>query len=149
MLEEKIYKDYVEALKSQNKPKTAFLSYIRAEIKNAAIHLKKDKVEDAEVIAIFNKQIKRLEETKESAIKAGKPELIEQCQREMAILGEYLPKPLEEGELVKLVDTVIAELNAATIKDMGRVMKEVLARAEGKAEAKKVSEMVRSKLTPA
>ena len=147
MLEEKIYQDYVEALKAKNKSKTDFLSLIRAELKNQAIDLKKEKLEDPEVLAVLKKQQKRLQDTKESISSSQRQDLLEDVERELAILNEYLPPALSEEELSKIIDEVIAETGASTMKDMGRVMKEVLARVGAQADSKKVSQLVKNKLS--
>lgn len=146
-LEEKIYKDYVEALKARNKPKSDFLSFIRAELKNSAIELKKDKLEDAEVLNSLKKQKKRLEESLEMMQKSQREDVLSGIKAELAILDGYLPRQLSEAELTSLVDETIKETGASSIKDMGRVMKEVLAKAGASADSKKVSETVKAKLT--
>jgi hypothetical protein len=147
MLEEKIYKDYLEALKSKDKHKREFLSFIRAELKNAAIELRIKELDDSEVLKVLKKVRRRLGETKESIASSGRKEYIESLDRELAILDGYLPKPLSEPELLEIIDQVISELGASSLKDMGRVMKEVLAKVGVRVEAKKVSEIVKSKLS--
>jgi hypothetical protein len=148
MLEDKIYKDYVEALKAKNRAKSDFLSFVRAEIKNNAITLKKDKLEDTEVLAVLKKQKKQLEEAKETIKDSQRQEEVKNLQNELAILDEYLPKQLSESELTLIIEQVIKETNASAIKDMGRVMKEVLAKVGAAADSKKVSDIVKAKLIP-
>jgi len=148
MLEDKIYKDYVEALKAKDREKSGFLSFIRAELKNNAITLKKDKLDDVEVLNVLKKQKKQLEETKETIKDTQRDDLVKNLQKEIALLGEYLPKQLEDSELASVIEQTIKELGAATIKDMGKVMKEVLAKVGAAADSKKVSEIVKVKLTP-
>ena len=147
MLEEKIYQDYVAALKAKDKHKTDFLSLIRAELKNHAINLKKEKLEDDEVLAVLKKQQKRLQDAKESIASSQRQDLIDNIEQELAIVSEYLPEPLQEEELAKIIDSVIAETGASSMKDMGRVMKEVLAKVGAQADSKKVSQLVKDKLS--
>ena len=147
MLEDKIYQDYTQALKAKERQKIDFLSLIRADIKNQAINLKKDKLEDNETLAVLKKSQKKLQDAKESIIKSGRAELLQDLEKEIAILAEYLPKPLEDTQLLKIVTAVISELGASTMKDMGKVMKEVLARIGVRADSKKVSSLVKEKLT--
>ncbi|MEI8348567.1 MAG: GatB/YqeY domain-containing protein [Candidatus Omnitrophota bacterium] len=149
MLEEKIYKDYIEALKAKDKHKTVFLSFMRAELKNSALALKKDKLEDNEVLAVFKKQKKHLEETKETISSSGRVDAISEVERELSLLDEYLPVSLSDSELTVIIDQVITEIGATSVKDMGRVMKQVMATAGARADAKKVSDLVRKKLVPA
>lgn len=147
MLEERVYKDYLEAFKGKNKQRAGFLSFIRAELKNSAINLRKDKLDDNEVLSVLKKQKKRLEETKQSIISSERFELLENTEKELAVLEEYLPKPLTEDELSDAVDRGISKAGATSMKDMGKVMKEVLAEAGVRVDAKKVSELVRNKLS--
>ena len=148
MLEDKIYQDYTQALRAKDRQKIDFLSLIRADIKNQAINLKKDKLEDAEVLAVLKKTQKKLQDAEESITKSGRTDLIEGLEKELAILGQYLPEPLEEAKILEIVNTVINEISASSMKDMGKVMKEVLARVGVRADSKKVSSLVKEKLSP-
>ncbi len=147
MLEDTIYKDYLAALKNRDKPKIEFLSFIRAELKNSAINLKKEKLDDSEALAVLKRQKKRLQETKESVIASERMDILKDTEKELALLGEYLPKPLREEELLLLVNQAIAQLNASSLKDMGRVIKEVLEKSGGRADSRRTSELVKDKLS--
>ena len=148
LLEDKIYKDYVDALKARDKPRTDFLSFIRAELKNKAISLKKERLNDAEVVGVLNKQKKHLEETKDSISSSSRKELIDSVNNELAVLEKYLPQSLDEADVINIIDEVIAELGAASMKDMGKVMKQVLEKISGRADSQRISEIVRQKLSP-
>ncbi|MCM8823901.1 MAG: GatB/YqeY domain-containing protein [Candidatus Omnitrophica bacterium] len=147
MLEERIYEDYIKALKLRDKHKIDFLSFIRAEIKKLAIDSKKDRLCDEEVLGVLRKQRKRLQEAKDSISSSQRWDKIEELDKDIAILDDYLPKELSSEELEKIIEEVILEVNALTIKDMGKVMKEVMAKVGIKADTKKVSELVRAKLS--
>ncbi len=146
MLEDTIYSDYVAAMKSQDKHKTEFLSFIRAAFRNAAIDLKVKKIEDKDALSVLQKQQKRLLDTKESVAKSGRTDLIEAADQELAMLAVYLPKALSAPELAQIVSETIAALNASSMKDMGRVMKEVAVKIAGRADTKAVSDLVKTKL---
>jgi len=146
MLEDKIYQDYVTALKAKDKAKTEFLSFIRADLKNQAIELRKDKLADDEALAVLKKQQKRLQDSKESFAASGRIELIQNLEKELTLLAEYLPTPLADEELAKIVKDTISKLGASSMKDMGNVMKEVLAKAGARADSKKVSNLVKENL---
>jgi len=148
MLEDKIYQDYTQALRAKDRQKIDFLSFIRADIKNQAIDLRKGKLEDGEVLAVLKKAQKKLQDTKESIAKSGRTDLLEGMEKELAILTEYLPKPLEEAKLLEIVNAVISELSASSMKDMGKVIKETLARVGVRADSKKISNLVKEKLSP-
>jgi hypothetical protein len=147
MLEDKIYQDYVASMKAQTKEKTEFLSFIRAAFRNVAIDLKVKKLEDKDALVVLQKQQKRLMDTKDSLKSSGRADLIEANDKELAMLAEYLPKGLSQEEVSAIITETIASLGAATMKDMGRVMKEVSAKIAGRADAKSVSELVKAKLS--
>jgi uncharacterized protein YqeY len=149
MLEDKIYKDYVEALKNRNRDKSDFLSFVRSELKNSAINLRKDKLEDNETLDILKRIKKRLEEAKESVGSSGRTDFLEKTEKEIGILNEYLPKPLEENEILAIIERVISDVGASSLKDMGKVMKEVMAQVGAKADSKAVSDLVKRKLSSA
>ena len=134
-------------MKAKDRPKSEFLSLIRSELKNHAINSKKDKLEDNEVMAILKKQQKKLIEAKEMMAKSGRDDLLAGLEKELAILNIYLPKPISDDEITKIVTEVVAELGASTMKDMGQVMKEVLAKIGPAADSKTVSNLVRAKLS--
>lgn len=145
-LEKKIYDDYVVAMKARDKAKIGFLSFVRGEMKNLAIDLKRKELEDSDVITVLKKQQKRLMEAKEMIVSSGRSEQLAELENEIKLLAGYLPEPLTKEELEKQIEQVISDLNATTMKDMGRVMKEVLSRAGARADNKIVSELVKSKL---
>ncbi|MDP8290400.1 MAG: GatB/YqeY domain-containing protein [Candidatus Susulua stagnicola] len=147
MLENKIYQDYTQALRDKNRQKIDFLSLIRSDIKNQAISLRKNKLEDTEVLSVLKKAQKKLQDAKESIVKAERTDLLEDIEKELIILSEYLPKPLAENELIEIIDTTINKISASSIKDMGQVMKEVLAKTGVRADSKTVSNLVKTKLS--
>ena len=146
MLEERIYRDYLQALKDKDRHRIEFLSFIRAELKNVAIELKKDKLQDNQVWEVLKKQKKRLSEIKETALSSNRSDVLRAIEKELAILESYLPQPLSETELSTVIDEVISQLSAISLKDMGRVIKAVLEKVGARAEPKEVSRLVREKL---
>lgn len=147
MLEDRIYKDYITALKSKDKTKTQFLSFLRSELKNQSISLKKEKLEDSEAIAILKKQKKRLAESKDVIKQSGREDLIKNIDTEISILDDYLPQPLPKGEVIKIIDEAVSEAEAHSLKDMGKVMKLCLEKLSGRADSKEVSNLVKEKLS--
>jgi len=147
MLEDKIYKDYIQALKSRDKEKVQFLSFLRAELKNHAKSLKKEKLEDSLALDILKKQKKRLLESKEFIDKSDREDLIKKAENEIAVIDGYLPQPLPRQEVVKIIDEVISEIGAFSMKDMGKVMKLALERLASRADSKEVSGIVKGKLS--
>ena len=81
-------------------------------------------------------------------VKSQRSELLENADKELVLLSGYLPEPLSQKELLEVIDAVIAETGASSAKDMGSVMKGVLARVGSRAEARQVSSLVKQKLSP-
>lgn len=147
MLEEKILSDYKEAMKARDALKSTALNFLRAEVNNVAIAKKKNKLEDSEIISVIRKQIKEHQDSIEQFSKGNRLDLADKESKELTLLKSYLPPELPEEELKKIIEEVILTTGAAGMKDMGRVMKEVTAKAAGQADGKLLSELVRERLS--
>jgi len=146
-LEEKIYNDYIQARKAKESHKIEFLSLVRSELKNAAIDSKKEKLDDNQVLTILKKQQKRLLDAKETIASSERKDLIDNLNKELEILKKYLPQPLTDTQVSAIIDEVVTQTGASSMKDMGRVMKEVIAKVGVRADSKKVSILVKEKLS--
>ncbi len=142
MIEEKINNDIKEAMKSKNPVKVTTLRMLKAAIKNVAIRKKIDLLEDADIFQIVAKQIKQRKDSIESFSKGKREDLVEKENREMEILQAYLPEQLPEQEIIAIVKEAIIEINAQSRSDMGKVMKIVLEKVKGRADAKIISGIV-------
>jgi uncharacterized protein len=147
MLEDRIYADYIKAVKERDKPKREFLSFLRSCLKNKAIDLKKDKLDDSQALEVLDKEKKKLIETKESIKGSEKAEQIKDVEYEINIIDAFLPQPLTQEEVSQIIDKAIKQEKAESVKDMGRVMKKVLAQTLARANSKQVSLIVRERLS--
>ena len=147
MLEEKIFNDYKEAMKSRDILKASVLSFLRAEMINVAIAKKKNYLDDNEVIAVIRKQVKGRQEAIEQFKRGSRQDLVDKESKELEILKFYLPQELCEDEIKKMIEEVIADTGAQGMKDMGKVMKELNCRISGRADGKLVSDLVRERLS--
>jgi len=146
-LEEKILKDYQQAMKQRDTVKSSVLSFLRASLSNFAIEKSKEKLDDADVITVIKRHIKQCQDSIEQ-FKAGKrEELAKKETQELSILKSYLPVQLNAEEIKKIIDKVISESGATSIKEMGKVMKEVMVEVSGRADGKQVSQLVKDRLT--
>jgi uncharacterized protein YqeY len=148
MLEQQILKDYQEAMKSRDTIKSTLLSCVRAEINNAAIKEKKNKLDDNGIIAVIRKQIKQHQDSIEQFQKGGRTDLVDKEAKELEVLKSYLPPQLSSDEIKKIIEEVILATGATGLKDMGKVMKEALAKIGSGADTKLVSDLVKDRLTP-
>ena len=145
MLVEKLKKDMIEAMKNKDKEKLTVIRMVKAALDKERID-KKAEVNDDLLIDVVNKQVKMRNDSLEEFKKANRADLIKQTEEELEILKDYLPEQLSEEEVITIIEEVINEVNAETIKDMGKVMKEVTPKVKGKTDMKFVSEIIKSKL---
>lgn len=145
MLVEKLKQDMVEAMKSKNKERLTVIRMIKAALDKERIDNKKE-INDEVLIDVVGKQIKMRNDSIEEFEKAKRDDLVQKTKKELEILEEYLPEQLTEEEIMKIVEETIHELEATSMKDMGKVMKELTPKVKGKANMKVVSDIIKSKL---
>ncbi len=143
--EAKLMEELKKAIKEKDQVRVSVIKLLRAELKNAKIAKMADLTEE-DFIKILRKEVKKREEAIEMYRKGGREDLAKQEEEELKILKEYLPPELSEAELERIIDEAIEKVGATSMKDMGKVMKEVMAKVAGRADGSKVSAMVRSKL---
>ena len=134
-----------QAMREKDQIKLNALRLCISSIKLAEVETGKQ-LEDLEIFAVLQKEIKTKEETISEAEKAGRSEMIAPIQAEIDYLKEYLPKELSDEELTDLVKSIIDETGAATIKDMGKVMKQAIEKAAGRAANNRISQKARELL---
>ena len=148
MLEERLNEDMKASLKGGNQARLSTLRMLRSAI---LVEKKKDvsitTLPDSEAIRAFQSYAKKLKDSIAEYQKLGKTDDVAKIQSELKIVEEYLPATLSEAESRELVRAVVSELNASSMKDMGRVMKEVQTRAQGRGDGKLLSDLVRSSLS--
>ena len=146
-LEEKIGQDYVQAMKARDSFTSSVLSFLRAQIKNVKVDKRLEIVPDEDVISVIKKQAKqRLDSI--TQFKAGnRTDLAQKEEKELAILRAYLPPEMPAEKLKSIIEEVILANGAVSIKDMGRVMKDVLARTAGQADNQTLGALVKERLT--
>jgi uncharacterized protein len=147
MLEERLEQDMRAALKAGEQARLSTLRMLRSQI---LLEKKKDasrqSLSDDEVTAVINAYAKKLRESAAEYEKLGRPGEAATIREELSVVQGYLPQPLTEAEARDLVKQVLAELQLTSVKEFGRAMKEVQARAKGRADGKLLSEIVRASL---
>lgn len=143
---DKISQDLTAAMRAKDQLRLDTLRMAKAALMNREVE-KKRALDDAESQQVMAGMIKQRRDSIEQFRNGGRPELADKEQAEIAILEAYLPPPLDAAELESIVADAIAEAGATSPKDMGRVMKGVMARLAGRAaDGKIVSELVKKKL---
>jgi len=137
--------DLKDAMRSNNEVKRRTLRMVLSAVKLSEIE-KGAKLEEALIIAILQKEIKGRNEAISDAERANRPDLISENQAEIRVLETYLPKQMEESELRALIQSVILEIGATSPADMGKVIKAVFPKVQGRAPNDRVSAIVRQLL---
>jgi uncharacterized protein YqeY len=145
-LRDRLAEDLKLAMKSKDQLRMDVIRMIKAAILNKEIELKKD-LDDAEMSRIMTTLIKQRRESVMQYEHAHRAELADKERKEISIIETYLPQTLSPQELEHLIASVLTETGARSLKDMGAVMKAVMARLAGQAvDGKLVSDLVRAKL---
>ena len=144
-LEERLIEDQLQATRAKDRFSLNVIRVRRAELNNASI-AKKGPLETDEELAVLTREIKRRQEALKDYERAGRPELLEELQREIALLQRYLPPQLSEAELEELVEQALRETGAASKRDLGKVMGWLMPRVKGRADGSLVRRLVESKL---
>ena len=144
-MNEQIKNDLVSAMKNHDKFLTSVLRMLKSAIQSETIN-KKSELTDDEIIAVIKKQVKIRTSSLEEYHKYNRTDLANDLQKEIDILSKYLPEELSEAELEKVIDDTITELNATSIKDMGKVIKQVKESVGSRADMTLVSKIVKDKL---
>ena len=142
MLKEKLLEDLKSAMKEKNTNKKNAVQMVRT----AILQIEKDKgieVSDEQIIDIIAKEVKKRKDSLSDFEKANRQDLIDQINEEINVLEEYLPEQLSDEELEKIISKIVVDVEASSIKDMGKVMKEAKIEIGAKADGKRINEMVK------
>jgi uncharacterized protein YqeY len=146
---EQIQKDLVDAMRSRDELRLSTLRMVKSALKNREVE-KMAPLDDKESQQILSTLIKQRKESVEQFSKGGRQELADKETAEIALIEAYMPKAAGEDQIIAGVKAVIAEMGSPTLKDMGTVMKNVMARFNGaglRIDGKQVSEAVKLELT--
>jgi len=140
-----ISRDTKEAMKGRDRPRVEALRMLSSALKNAEIEEGRTLKEDEEM-AILRRQLKQREESAEAFRNAGREEQARAEEAEAGIVLDYLPAPLSDEELDRLVEEAINETGATSMREMGSVMGRANAIAGNRADGRRLSQLVRTRL---
>lgn len=146
MLKEKLLEDLKECMKTKSVIRKNVVQMVRA----AILQVEKDKqivLNDNQIIDIIAKESKKRKDSLVDYEKSGREDLISAVKEEIEILSEYLPKQLSEEELEEQIKQIIAEEQATSMKDMGKVMKSAKEKIGARADEKTINEVVKKLLS--
>ena len=139
---EEVRAEMVTAMKNKDKERKDSLSMLLSALKNKAIDKREDLTPDEEN-EVIKKEIRQTKETLETA-PADRTDIIEQCEKRLAVYKEFVPEDLSEDAIREIVKGVLSDLGIATptAKDKGKIMKELMPKVKGKAEGSVVNKIV-------
>ena len=144
-LKETLMNDLKQAMKDKDTVRKNTVQLIRSGV----LQIEKDKqitLDDEGVLDVIAKELKKRRDSMPDFEKSGRQDLIDQLKQEIEALLGYLPKQLTEDEVKAIVDRVVDELQATSMKDMGKVMAALAAETKGRADNKVISQYVKEKL---
>ena len=146
-LKGQITDDVKSAMKAGDKDRLKVLRLITAAIKQVEVD-QRIEVDDATTLDILNKMVKQRRDSIDQYVKGNRQDLADVEQAEIEIIQAYLPEQLSEADLDKLIDEAIAATGAESIRDMGKVMGAIKAKAQGRADMGVVGALVKARLNP-
>jgi uncharacterized protein len=147
-ISDQIQKDMVDAMRSRDELRLSTLRMVKAAIKNKEVD-KRAPLDDKEVQQVLATLIKQRRDSIEQFTKGGRQELADKEAAEIKLIEDYLPKAMGEEQIAEVVKSTIAEMGTPTMKDMGTVMKNVMAKLQAtgaRVEGKTVSDLVKKHL---
>ncbi len=143
---ERLQEDLKNSMKAKDGTRVSVLRFLLAAVKNREI-ANKGPLEDEQVLQEITSSAKRRRESIDAFREAGRQDLVEKEEAELAILNDYLPERMSEEDLRSLIQEVITATGASSMGDLGAVMKQVMPRISGQADGKLVNQIVREILS--
>lgn len=142
MLKEKLLEDLKVCMREKKEVRKNAIQMVRA----AILQVEKDKaiqLEDEQIVELIAKEVKKRKDSIQDYIKGGREDIVEQVQEEITVLSEYLPQQLSKEEITKIVKEIVIQVEATSIKDMGKVMKVAKEKMGASADGKTINEVVK------
>ncbi len=146
-IREKIMNDMKTAMRDKDQVRLDTIRFLQSAIKNREIENRPNPLTPDDVLAVIKKMAKQRKESIEQYQAASRQDLVDKEAAELKVIESYLPTQMSKEQVEAVVGEVIAETKASSIKDMGTVMKAVLAKTAGAADGKMISEVIKSKLS--
>ena len=142
---ERLENELKEAMRARDQDRTDVLRLTLTSLRAAEKEVQRPLKEDEE-LHVLQRERKRRAEAAEAFRSAGREEQAAKEERELAVIEEFMPEPVDEDELERIIDDAIAETGATSLRDLGRVMADVMPQVAGRADGSVVSQLVREKL---
>ncbi|MBL4583574.1 MAG: GatB/YqeY domain-containing protein [Pseudomonadales bacterium] len=134
-----------DAMRAKDKPRLGVIRLALSELKRVEVD-ERIELEDERVLVILDKMLKQRKDSFTQFTDAGRIDLADQEAFEVTVLKEFMPEPLSEDEIIKLIDDAISKTGAASMKEMGKVMGILKPQMQGRADMAEVSKVIKSRL---
>jgi uncharacterized protein YqeY len=141
----RLEEELTNAMRARDQERTDTLRLTLASLRSAEKEVQRPLKEDEE-LHVLQRERKRRLEAAEAFRSGGREEQAAKEERELAVIQEFMPEPIGEEELEQIIDDAIAETGATSLRDLGRVMADVMPQVAGRADGSMVSQLVREKL---
>ncbi|MCL6487841.1 MAG: GatB/YqeY domain-containing protein [Alicyclobacillus mali] len=138
---DQLNEDLKQAMRDKDKVRLSVIRMVKSAAKNREIELGRA-LTDEDALAVIQKEIKQRRDSLQAFQEAKRTDLIEQAEQEIAVLESYLPAQLGDDEIEQLVKDVMARVGAAGKADMGKVMRELMPEVRGRADGRRVQQIV-------
>jgi uncharacterized protein YqeY len=145
-LKEKILEVIKIAMKAKEADRLSAIRMLQAAVKYREIELRPNEITEPDITGVIRKLTKQRKDSIEEFQKAGRQDLVDKETFELKVLEEYLPAQMSVDQVVAIVEEVIKSTGANSMKQMGGVVKEVMAKTGGQADGKTVSDLVKARL---
>lgn len=145
-LNERLNEAMKDAMRAKDSLRLSAIRLIRAAVKNREIE-ERHELDDLAIVGVLSSLVKQRRESAEVYRQNNRPELAEKEEKELEIIQGFLPSQLGRAEVEAIIEEAVLETGAASMKDMGKVMKIVAARTTGRADGREVSELVKARLS--
>jgi len=143
---DQLNQDMKEAMKSKDKDRLSVIRMVKASLQNEAIKLGEKSLSEDEELTVLTREYKQRKDSLQEFKTAGRDDLVQNLEQEIAILQSYMPEQLSEDEITDIVLSSIKEVQATSKKDMGKVMSNVMPKVKGKADGSLINKIVQQHL---
>lgn len=142
----RLNEDMKQAMREKNKEKLNVIRMIKASLQNELISTGEEVLSEDSELSILSRELKQRKDSLQEFKSAGRDDLVEKVEYEIALVQNYMPQQLSHDELEQIVKQTIGEVNATSTKDIGKVMSAIMPKVKGKAEGSLINKIVQNYL---
>ncbi|MFC0270056.1 GatB/YqeY domain-containing protein [Metabacillus herbersteinensis] len=144
---ERLNQDMKQAMKNKEKDKLSVIRMVKASLQNEALKQRNNELSEELELTVLSRELKQRKDSLQEFKNADRIDLVDKTQAEINILNEYMPEQLSEEEVLQIVNEAIAEVNASSKAEMGKVMAAIMPKVKGKADGNLVNKLVQQQLS--